>query len=327
MRTLAYNSNCKNFIGYYENKQDVYKELARGYLKMKNSHSGGDPNYEPTTSELKAQRPRFKQLSLALLYGMGDNSLSRSLGCEVSEAQELRRFYFDQFPEVETYIDYARQYMKDHDGRVWTLFGDKTVGVADRFMTQALNMRIQGGASLLATAGFFNTATAAMKLGLFCNPYGIIHDSCQNIINVTDIIYMEQVYARYFSGYCYEVKGIKYGYDLEVCTCFRDHASLSPYDFENKVLTIDEAPSDVCKYLIDSFSKKYDIEVEGFEMKYPKYEDPMEIYLCNMESHRWDNIDSIRKYPTVNDVKIHFNYDFNDELMNRIKSMPVDVAQ
>lgn len=51
-------------MGYYENKQDVYKELARAYLKNRNHHAGGDPNWEPTPEKIKEQRPRFKQLSL-----------------------------------------------------------------------------------------------------------------------------------------------------------------------------------------------------------------------------------------------------------------------
>lgn len=105
--------------------------------------------------------------------GMGNNSLAKSLGCDVEQAEELRRFYFDQFPEVEAYIDYARKYFKEHNGLVWTLFGDKAQGHLDRVMTQSLNLRIQGGASLLALAGFFNTATAAKRIGLECNPYGV----------------------------------------------------------------------------------------------------------------------------------------------------------
>lgn len=323
-RTLAYDSKCKNFMGYYENKQDVYKELARAYLKNRNHHAGGDPNWEPTSEKIKEQRPRFKQLSLALLYGMGDNSLAAKLGTSKDEAIELRNFYFSQFPEVETYIDKARQYMSDHGGKIWTLFGDTANGRLDKITTQALNMRIQGGAALLALAGFFNTATAAKRLGLYCNPSGIIHDSCQNIINVTDLVYMEQVYHRYFSEYCYDKKKVKYGYDLEVCWNFRDHAALKPYDFENKTLTIEEAPSDLAKYLIDSFSKKYEIEVENYEELHAEYVDPMELYTANFECHTNTEIYELRSVPVIEDVKIHFKYDFNDELMNKIRTMPLD---
>lgn len=135
---------------------------------------------------------------------MGDNSLSAKLGTDMQEARELRRFYFDQFPEVEQFIIVCQEYYKEHGGLVKTILGDKAQGRPEQWTTKALNMVIQGFASLLATAGFFNTATAAKKLNFYCNPMGIIHDSCQNIVNVTDLIYMEQIYHRYFSEYCYE---------------------------------------------------------------------------------------------------------------------------
>lgn len=320
---LAYDSKCKNFIGYYENKLDVYKELARAYLKNRNHHSGGDPNWEPSPEKIKEQRPRFKQLSLALLYGMGDNSLAAKLGTDLQEARELRRFYFDQFPEVEAYIEKARQYMSDHGGKIWTVFGDTANGRLDKITTQALNMRIQGGASLLATAGFFNTATAAKRLGFYCNPMGLIHDSCQNIVNVTDLIYLEQVYHRYFSEYCYDKKGIKYGYDLELCLTFRDHIKLKPYDFEAKTLTL-SGPSNFVKYIIDSFSKKYDIEVENYKELHAEYVDPMELYSANFECHTNTEIYELRSVPELENVKIHFKYDFNDKLMEKVRTMPLD---
>lgn len=66
-RTLSFDSKCKNFCEIYNSGRDVYRELAAGYLKLKNSHAGGDPNYEPTPDEVKEKRPWFKQLSLALL--------------------------------------------------------------------------------------------------------------------------------------------------------------------------------------------------------------------------------------------------------------------
>lgn len=104
---------------------------------------------------------------------MGVNKLAASIGCSVDEAQHLTDTYFGQFPEIKDYIERCRTYMKNNDGRIWTLFGDKAQGSSARWSTQALNYRIQGGASLLATSGFWNCVTAAKKFGMNIQTQGV----------------------------------------------------------------------------------------------------------------------------------------------------------
>ena len=313
-RSLAYDSNCKNYMSYYENGLDAYIELARLHKP------------DATPEELKRFRPKFKKLNISITYGMSIRRLAEELNTTVEEAQALVDTYFGAFPEVKEYIERCRTYMKEHDGRIMTFFGDKAQGNVDKYSTQALNYRVQGGASLLATSGYFNATTAAIKLGYKCSPFGIVHDSFQNVIKIKDIVYMEQIYDRYFSGFCYDVKKIKYKYEIDLCTSFRDHVSLQRYDFENKLLTINSGSWNDVKYILDTLGKHYKIRVENFDFDF-KYEIPdgFESWVRNgLESHRYSGDPDVIKYPEVNDVKVYFEYDFNDERMNEIRNSDID---
>lgn len=119
-------------------------------------------------------------------------------------------------------------------------------------------------------------------------------------------------------------KGINYGYDLELCTSFRDHMELKPYDFDNKTLTLSGQSKDI-KYLIDHLSKYYKIDVDGFEDLPIVKMDPFENWLnSGMEAHKYTQYTDMWVSPELKDVKIHFDYDFNDELMEKIRTYPID---
>lgn len=170
-RTLAYDSKCKNFMDDYNNKRDVYFEMAKAYSELK-SQEEGTPM--PSDKEIKSLwRSKFKRILLGTTYGLGNKNLAMNLGSTVDQAIEMKRFFFNRFPEIEEYIEKCRKYASDHGGLAWTMFGNKIRMDPARVVTQALNYRIQGGASLFAVSGFWNAVTAAKMLGLFINPMGM----------------------------------------------------------------------------------------------------------------------------------------------------------
>ena len=170
-RTLAYDSKCKNFVDDYENRRDVYFEMAKAYSELK-SQEEGTPM--PSDKEIKSLwRSKFKRILLGTTYGLGNKNLAMNLGSTVDQAIEMKRFFFNRFPEIEEYIERCRNYASEHNGLAWTMFGNKIRMDPRRIITQALNYRIQGGASLFAVSGFWNAVTAAKMLGLFINPMGM----------------------------------------------------------------------------------------------------------------------------------------------------------
>lgn len=98
-------SGDKQLIEAYNNKRDLYATIAakiyrNSYWDNMETHEDGTPNPEG-----KKRRGATKTIVLAILYGMGADSLSVSLKCTKEEAQKLIDDFFAGYPTVHKFIE------------------------------------------------------------------------------------------------------------------------------------------------------------------------------------------------------------------------------
>ena len=77
----------------------------------------GDPNvdiYKQMSSLIRnkaidtitdQERAQFKQITLAILYGMGTNQVAKKLDISKSAAQQLKTDFFQRFRRVKSWMD------------------------------------------------------------------------------------------------------------------------------------------------------------------------------------------------------------------------------
>jgi DNA polymerase-1 len=61
--------------------------------------------HQATADMVGITRKQAKTLNFALLYGMGDGKLARSLGVSLTEAKRIRALYFSRLPNVKKFIE------------------------------------------------------------------------------------------------------------------------------------------------------------------------------------------------------------------------------
>ena len=100
-------------------------------------------------------RRRAKAINFGIIYGISAFGLSRQLSIPRDEARDYIKAYFEQFPEIQTYMDHTKEEAKQN-GFVRTLYGRKcqTPGINDKNPNMrgfaeraAINAPIQGGAA------------------------------------------------------------------------------------------------------------------------------------------------------------------------------------
>ena len=129
LRILADFSGDPVFLKAFEQDLDLHGQVAQDLF--------GDIKY----------RDKAKAINFGLIYGMGANSLARSLSVSVHEAQQLLDQYFKKHAAIKSYLDscvhlaYTRGYAETRLGR--RLYLDKTQDIS----RIAKNMPIQGTAA------------------------------------------------------------------------------------------------------------------------------------------------------------------------------------
>jgi len=151
VRILAHMSNDEALISLFRGdaNTDIYKQMA-SLIRNKPAES--------ITSEERAQ---FKQVTLALLYGMSPNQVAKKLSISKSAAQQTMNDFFRRFRRVKSWMEETKQSAR-RNGYVLTIAGRRRYlndirsednGKRSQAERQAINTVIQGSAAdLMKTA-------------------------------------------------------------------------------------------------------------------------------------------------------------------------------
>jgi len=110
LKIVAILSNDRNLIDVFNKGEDVHSAVASKVFNVSKSE---------VTKEM---RRRAKIINFGILYGMGINSLKKSLGVEKKEAEDFYQNYFDNFSGVAKYIQDTKNKVF-RTGYTETLFG------------------------------------------------------------------------------------------------------------------------------------------------------------------------------------------------------------
>jgi DNA polymerase-1 len=152
IRILAHMSNEEVFIDAFHSKLDPYKLAASKILQK---------DYKKIKKE---ERTLFKTITLALIYGMEEYKMSKSLKITVEQAKESRNRYLSELPYVNNYIKVTKQeiilkgYSTTLLGRK-RYFPDTTTNSSYRIakcLRQGVNASIQGSCADMIKVAMVN---------------------------------------------------------------------------------------------------------------------------------------------------------------------------
>lgn len=149
LRILAHLAQVKSLIEAFNQDKDIHTHTAALVFKVKD---------EEVTSNMRRQA---KAVNFGIIYGMGEFRLSKQIGVSLAEAKEFIRRYFEEYPEIRSYMDNIVEDCKK-DGYVSTVLNrkryiptinDKNFIVREQAKRFAMNSPIQGsGADILKLA-------------------------------------------------------------------------------------------------------------------------------------------------------------------------------
>ena len=143
LRLMASMSEDPSLIQAFKNGEDIHAATAAKIYKVPQ---------ENVTDEM---RRNAKTVNFGIIYGISAYGLSQRLNISRAEASEVIDSYFNEYPQVKTYMDSQVAYARQH-GHVKTLFGRQRTlrdinsgnatqrGFAER---NAINSPIQGTAA------------------------------------------------------------------------------------------------------------------------------------------------------------------------------------
>ena len=157
VRILAHVSNDQNLIQMFHDKKgiDIYKQMASLVTGIE---------VDNVTNE---QRSTYKQVTLAIIYGMGITQVAQKLGIDRQAAQDLYNSFYRRFPRVKRWIDetkifaYRHKYVKTIYGRKRYLDDIDSHDTAKKSQAerQAVNTIIQGSAADLMKLAMLKMAS------------------------------------------------------------------------------------------------------------------------------------------------------------------------
>ncbi len=143
LRLMAHLSQDKNLLQAFRNGEDIHAATAANIFKI------------PLAEVSREMRTKAKTANFGIIYGISAFGLSQRLNISRSEGKELIDGYFESYPGVKRYMDYAIRKAREK-GFVETIFGRKRIlsdinsrnavvrGMAER---NAINAPIQGSAA------------------------------------------------------------------------------------------------------------------------------------------------------------------------------------
>ncbi len=172
LRIMAALSQDKQMIEAFSNNQDIHSITASKIYKIP---------LEEVTSDM---RRKAKTANFGIIYGISAFGLSARLNISRSEAKELIDGYFENFPDVKSYMDKSIESARNA-GFVETIMGRKRYlndinsansmvrGMAER---NAINAPIQGSAADVIKIAMVNIWRELKKQGLQSKMILQVHD-------------------------------------------------------------------------------------------------------------------------------------------------------
>jgi len=129
-------------------------------------------------------RRRAKAINFGIIYGISAFGLARQLGISNTEAKGYIDAYFQQYPEIQVYMEETREYAREH-GYVKTPFGRMcaTPGITAKNGPQrgfaeraAINAPIQGGAADIMKRAVIEVEEAVSASDLDAKAILQVHD-------------------------------------------------------------------------------------------------------------------------------------------------------
>ncbi|MCD7839574.1 MAG: DNA polymerase I, partial [Erysipelotrichaceae bacterium] len=149
LRILAHLAKVKSLQEAFLADKDIHTHTAALVFKV--------PDEEVTPD----MRRQAKAVNFGIIYGMGEFRLSKQIGVSLNEAKEFIRRYYEEYPEIKTYMNQVVEDCKK-DGYVSTVLNrkryistinDKNYVVREQAKRFAMNSPIQGsGADILKLA-------------------------------------------------------------------------------------------------------------------------------------------------------------------------------
>lgn len=200
LRILAHFTGDANLVRAFEEDEDIHTATACIIFNC----PAGD-----VTPEM---RRRAKTVNFAVIYGMADFTLGRSLGISRQEAREYIDTYFARFPGVNEYADQTTEQARSL-GYVTTLLGRRryipeinSSNYNFRMFAEraAINMPIQG------------TAADIMKLAMIRVHSGLQSTSARMLLQVHDELLFEVAPGEVDKLAAIVRDGMEHAYDLRV---------------------------------------------------------------------------------------------------------------
>ncbi|MBE7087293.1 MAG: DNA polymerase I [Clostridiales bacterium] len=110
LRLLADFSNCKGLIDAFNEGRDVHAETASKVFRVP---------LEDVTPEM---RRSAKAVNFGIIYGISEYGLAKNIKVSNAQAREYIKAYFEQYPEVKSYMDGCIESAKE-TGYAKTIFG------------------------------------------------------------------------------------------------------------------------------------------------------------------------------------------------------------
>lgn len=161
LRIMAHISKEPTLLEAFEQGQDIHAATAAVVSNI------------PIEQVTKNQRNFAKRVNFGLLYGMGAFRLARDSELTLAQANEFIKTYFDRLPNVQVYLDRAKQIAYD-TGYLTTLFGRRRTfpglheanrNVRMQAEREAINMPIQGTAADIIKKAMIELAPRLPALG------------------------------------------------------------------------------------------------------------------------------------------------------------------
>jgi DNA polymerase-1 len=172
LRLVAHVADIKGMKQAFKNGEDIHAATASQMFNVP---------MKDMTPEL---RRRAKAINFGIIYGISAFGLARNLGIERSEAQAFITAYFAKFPEIQDYMNRAKEEAKENGfvmtpfgRRVWVPgIGDKNGAVRSFAERQAINAPIQGGAADIIKRAMIRLPDALAKAKLKAEMLLQVHD-------------------------------------------------------------------------------------------------------------------------------------------------------
>jgi len=172
LRLAAELGNIQSLKDAFHNGVDIHSATA--------SQVFGVP-LDEMTPEI---RRKAKAINFGIIYGISGFGLGKQLGISTSEASEYIKKYLSRFPELQEFMDKAKEYAQKH-GYIKTFYGRKcfVLGINDKNAAmrkfaerQAVNAPLQGAAADIMKRAMIAMNPALLDAGLKAKMLLQVHD-------------------------------------------------------------------------------------------------------------------------------------------------------